>query len=66
MKVIYMTKRDINGNYKYLAIDHARKEYATSPHGWTTRAEAVQVTAGDLRKIRAAAEAAQYKRIDTL
>ena len=66
MIIKYETKRDINGNYKFLAVDYSRREYATSPHGWNTRADVVRVTAGDLRKIKAAIEAAQYKRIETL
>lgn len=66
MKVIYTTKRDINGNCKYLAVDHARKEYATSPQGYIYRADVIEVKAADLRKIRTAAESAKYKRVDTL
>ena len=66
MKVFYQTKRNQNGHSLFLGIDHSRKEYATEPHGWTTRAEVIQVTAGDLRKLRSAAEAAGYTRIDNI
>ena len=66
MLIKYATKRDINGNCKYLAVDHARKEYATSPHGYIYRADVIEVKAADLRKIKAAAESAKYKRVDTL
>ena len=66
MKVYFETKRNQNGHRQFLGIDHSRKEYATEPYGWTTRAEVIQVTAGDLRKLRSAAEAAGYTRIDNI
>lgn len=66
MIIKYTTKRDRNGNRYYIAIDHSRREYATAPHGIIYRADAIQVTAGDLHKLEAAAAAAGYKRIETL
>lgn len=61
----FATKRNTNGNRKYLAIDTDRKEYATDPHGIMWRDELIEVSAHDLATIRGTVET-EYKRIDAI
>lgn len=66
MLLQFATKRNANGNRKYLAFDTSRKTFALSPRGWYSREDVVEITAKDRLKIIDAVLNEGYKQVDTL
>ena len=52
MIIRFCTKRDINGNRKYLIIDECNKSYNDNCVRWFSRSDFVEVSVGDLKKIK--------------
>lgn len=48
----FCTKRNINGNRKYLIIDENNKSYNDTCVRWFCRSDFVEVSASDLKKIK--------------
>lgn len=48
----FCTKRNVNGNRKYLIIDCYNKSYNDTCVRWFSRSDFVEVSAGDLKKIK--------------
>lgn len=48
----FATKRDINGNRMFFAIDTSKKQYTDNNAHWFCREEIIEVSKTDLRKIR--------------
>ena len=66
MIIKYVTKRDINGHVKYLAVDHKNKQYARHAAHWIYTPECVQVRLKDLRQLETDAAAAGYSKVEFL
>lgn len=64
MVIRFATKRDINGNRKYLAIDFARKEYATDPASWYCKEDIIEIKISALRKLKAEVINKHFTNID--
>lgn len=47
----FATKRNINGNRTYLAIDTITREYARQAQSWYCKEELIEVTCKDLHKV---------------
>lgn len=62
----FATKRDKNGNRKYLMIDTTAAIYATAPIHWYCRADFVEIGAHDRAKLLTDVVEHGYTRIDAL
>ena len=58
----FRTKRNANGNCKYLAIDTDAETFATSPRGWISK-DIPEIKSKDMDAIREQAEQNGYRRI---
>lgn len=47
----FATKRNQNGNRKYIAIDTNKSEYARQPQSWFCREDIIEIPLKDLRKL---------------
>ena len=47
----FATKRDNNGNRYYLIVDHTNKEYTRQPAHWYDKADYIEVSKTDRRKL---------------
>lgn len=63
--LLFSTKRDINGNRYYLAIDHERKEYTREPR-YFHKEDFVEIGKRDRAKIIEALDKDGFKEVDTL
>lgn len=52
MIIRFCTKRNANGNRKYLIIDCNNKSYNDNCNRWFSRSDFVEVPASDLKKIK--------------
>ena len=70
MTLKFATKRNINGNRTYLAIDTEAKVFSREPQSWYCREETsdffAEITLKDLRKLLAKVKAAGYTEIEAL
>lgn len=66
MLIKYVTKRDINGHVKYLAVDHENKQYSRFSDKWIYTPECIQVRLKDLRQLESKAAAAGYSKVEFL
>lgn len=60
----FATKRDINGNRRYLAVDTEKRVFATDSRRWYSREDFAQITATDRRRMIDKLETAGFSRVD--
>lgn len=47
----FASKRNQNGNRKYIAIDTNKSEYARQPQSWFCREDIIEISFKDFRKL---------------
>lgn len=47
----FATKRNQNGNRKYIAIDTNKSEYARQPQSWYCKEDIIEISLKDLHKL---------------
>lgn len=65
MILYFRTKRDMNGNTKFLAIDTKAETYAISPQSWISK-ETPEIKATDRRNIIKQLEKEGFRRVDNM
>lgn len=48
----FATKRDVNGNRKYLAIDFQYKQFSRNPAKWFCREDVTEISSSDYNRIK--------------
>ena len=63
----FATKRDVNGNRYYLAIDTFRNEWARESAHWYTRDDIIEISKKDRRRmIEALQKETGYKEVNNI
>ena len=60
----FATKRNINGNRRYLIFNTKTKQYATESAHWFCREDFVEIALVDLRKLVNTCKSEGYKQVD--
>lgn len=66
MIVKFATKRDVNGNRKYLVFDTEIKQFARESSHWFCREDFVEVGTKDLRKLTEMCRDEGYTEVDNM
>lgn len=66
MRIKFATKRDINGNRRYLAIDTEGKSFAVESPTWYCREDIIEITKKDIRALLAQCIDNGYQQVDFL
>lgn len=62
----FVTKRNVNGNRKYLAFDTEIKQFARESSHWFCREDFVEVGSNDLRKLTEMCREGGYTEVDNM
>ena len=62
----FATKRNVNGNRKYLVFDTEAKQYARESSHWFCREDFVEVGVKDLRKLTETVRDEGYMEVDNM
>ena len=66
MLLKFATKRNVNGNRLYIAIDTENKTYSLMPSSWLCKGDFIEITRTALRQIKDKAESDNYTYVDSL
>lgn len=66
MLLKFATKRNVNGNRLYIAIDTENKTYSLMPRSWLCKGDFVEITRTALRQIEDKAKSDNYTYVGSL
>lgn len=66
MLLKFATKRNVNGNRHYIAIDTENKIYSKQPSSWICKGDFIEITKTALRQIEDKAKSDNYTYVGSL